>query len=741
MSDNKNLTDFEKIINERFHKKYYIEENRYNIINIENILFCDKTHLVSQFKDLIILNEIFDFLTKFYPLMESSILLPKILNYYEKNFFLFPNYIGLPESKYLYNNIHNKQRILNEQGTKLENKNDKKEVNKENEEKIIFDNSVYNSIMKGSSFSIFDLRKHKENLDSIMDINKLINEIEKNNYKINNFNNLKNGNPPDNKKEDIKNIKLNIMNKNILFYKKTPKNNKNDLMINKRNDSIQIKKIKNNLSSIYIKSHIKQKLLNKEIQINNKTEDFISFLKRKNDSLVNLLKTSRLKTELHKNYSGSKKKYIYKKYSPINKNDKFSFSINKKEKNFKNDSLNSIKRKKNNYTKLNGVKRDNLNIAVFSYINKPNNIVNYTIKNQYFNSTKDTNKNKISYEKLNKDSMINRKIDTEDKNENQNINYLDLLPKENIVNLFNNTSINEENLNLNINYKNIKTKLKYKFFFSNIKKFSSSKEGNILNTTKTKLKNVNNIITSIKNKMIKENKFKINQRILQLISNRNESNKNNEKNVKTDKNIISIKKLVQLNKKRINQKCNLKNKLLLSMENSNSQKYNKFKTLNNSNFNQSSIFIYKNQINTTRKRHFKKNKNNLTIIPSYYSPFELRNKSFVNSLTINSNRIRHPIYKEEKEHKYKIYLKNKSNILFKTLNNSKEINFKKSPKKNCNKISVEKKGNIKIKNYKTIGQNKKNGFILIEDKNRKTDKNSNIRNIFTSNLKYKILKK
>ena len=121
--------------------------------------------------------------------MESSILLPKILNYYEKNFFLFPNYIGLPESKYLYNNIHNKQRILNEQETKVENKN---EENKENEEKNIFDNSVYNSIMKGSSFfSILDLRKNNEKLDSIIDINKLINEIDKNNYKINNFNNLK----------------------------------------------------------------------------------------------------------------------------------------------------------------------------------------------------------------------------------------------------------------------------------------------------------------------------------------------------------------------------------------------------------------------------------------------------------------------------------------------------------------------------------------------------------------------
>ena len=37
----------------------------------------------------------------------------------KKNCFLFPSYARLSESKYLYNNIHNKQRILNEQETKL----------------------------------------------------------------------------------------------------------------------------------------------------------------------------------------------------------------------------------------------------------------------------------------------------------------------------------------------------------------------------------------------------------------------------------------------------------------------------------------------------------------------------------------------------------------------------------------------------------------------------------------------
>ena len=124
MSSNKYITSIEKIINDKFHKKYYIDENIYNIIKIENLLYCDKTHLVSEFKDLMILNEIFEFLSKLYPLTQSASLLKKMINYYEKNCFLFPNYARLPESKYLYNNIHNKQRILNEQATKIENISD-----------------------------------------------------------------------------------------------------------------------------------------------------------------------------------------------------------------------------------------------------------------------------------------------------------------------------------------------------------------------------------------------------------------------------------------------------------------------------------------------------------------------------------------------------------------------------------------------------------------------------------------
>ena len=108
----------------------------------------------------------------------------------QKNSILFPNFLGLPEGKYIYQNIIQKQQLFMDQITKNEdniNNSDKKYKKEEkvlyNCDKKIFDNSVYNSIMKGSSFSVFDIRKNGDKLDSIADINNLILEIDNKNNK------------------------------------------------------------------------------------------------------------------------------------------------------------------------------------------------------------------------------------------------------------------------------------------------------------------------------------------------------------------------------------------------------------------------------------------------------------------------------------------------------------------------------------------------------------------------------
>ena len=89
MSVNKNLSDFEKIINKKFHEKYYLEPNYYNIIKIENIIYNDKSHLVSQFREQLIFNDIFDFFSKYYSTKEIRPLLIKCFSYYKKIVFYF----------------------------------------------------------------------------------------------------------------------------------------------------------------------------------------------------------------------------------------------------------------------------------------------------------------------------------------------------------------------------------------------------------------------------------------------------------------------------------------------------------------------------------------------------------------------------------------------------------------------------------------------------------------------------
>ena len=102
----------EKYIFTCFFKKYNINDNVYNITVINNIIFNEKTHIVALFKDYLIYDDLSEFLKRYYISYEYNIRLPKFLEYYEKYCIFFPNYLPLFESKYIYQNIHKKQKIL-----------------------------------------------------------------------------------------------------------------------------------------------------------------------------------------------------------------------------------------------------------------------------------------------------------------------------------------------------------------------------------------------------------------------------------------------------------------------------------------------------------------------------------------------------------------------------------------------------------------------------------------------------
>ncbi len=184
-----------KLTNNNLHKKYYINELEYGTSVINNIIYNEKTHIVAVFKDYLISDDNSEFLKRYYNRLDTSIRLPKFFEYYEKYSRIYPNYTVLNESKYIYRNIHKKQKMIDlqqkieesEEKRKKINLNNKHKRNKEKDE-LVFSTDIYNSIVNNSQdlYSIlFGINKNNENHQkSIEDINKIINEIEKYNIEI-----------------------------------------------------------------------------------------------------------------------------------------------------------------------------------------------------------------------------------------------------------------------------------------------------------------------------------------------------------------------------------------------------------------------------------------------------------------------------------------------------------------------------------------------------------------------------
>ena len=156
------LISFEKyahnhLINE-YKKSIHIE---YNSLIINNLLCNGKCHLVSLFKDYLILDETADFFVRFYPKNKAISKLKQLFNYYEESSFIFPNYIPLKEAKYIYRNIMKKQRVIDEQENldEIKEKKKKKSKNKISLNNLysqdsfndkFFNSSIYNSICNGN---------------------------------------------------------------------------------------------------------------------------------------------------------------------------------------------------------------------------------------------------------------------------------------------------------------------------------------------------------------------------------------------------------------------------------------------------------------------------------------------------------------------------------------------------------------------------------------------------------------
>ena len=75
-------------------KKYIVSQNRYNRYIINHLIYIRKKTIVSRFKDHLIMDDIGEYLKRFYKLNESDKRIPKISEYYQKYSLFSPVYIA-----------------------------------------------------------------------------------------------------------------------------------------------------------------------------------------------------------------------------------------------------------------------------------------------------------------------------------------------------------------------------------------------------------------------------------------------------------------------------------------------------------------------------------------------------------------------------------------------------------------------------------------------------------------------
>ena len=426
----------EKLIYKSF-RKYYNNNSKFNIMKIDEIINNEKSHLVAEFKDFLVMGDMGEFILKYYNKKEIDAIYKQILDYYNENLFIFPNYVALYESKYIYNNIQKKQKIIDIQeelndNKDQKNKNEKKEKQDPNK---VFSVKEIDSILNETNTS--GIRKYfgisdnsvtengiNKNEQQIFELIEKINVMEKNSINDNKENN-NNKNYRDNnkslKQEDKKiSIKGNISNGNNKRIIKEKENisNQKEKVIKGRNEKINIygqdktkniseikyfenKTLKNsnNLSqpNLYIKNQSNTKII------------FMNSINEKNNSKENSKKVKEIiDKEIKKNDLAvqNKKKIIEKFYSKENNKNLLNKIMNKT----KNFSL----FQENNEYNINGMNKSH-----------PKIIINKTIIKEVV-SNKNKNTQNLVYSKKNKNykkELMNFLFSSKTGNDSKKLKY------------------------------------------------------------------------------------------------------------------------------------------------------------------------------------------------------------------------------------------------------------------------------------------------------------------------------
>ena len=90
------------------HGKYLTSQEYYDSKIASDIMYNEQRHIVSVFKEYLIFDDFSEYLKRFYTIKEAQERLPRVFEFYDHYSKVFPNYVSVPESTYMFKNIERK---------------------------------------------------------------------------------------------------------------------------------------------------------------------------------------------------------------------------------------------------------------------------------------------------------------------------------------------------------------------------------------------------------------------------------------------------------------------------------------------------------------------------------------------------------------------------------------------------------------------------------------------------------
>ena len=477
------MKTIKKLANFNFTIQY--TKNEYNSIVVNHIIHNDPGHIVAEFKDFLIAGDINEFLQKSYKMNEINFLLPKIFEYYINSSVIFPNYVILPESKYIYKNIQKKQKVIDAiQDQEDKDERIKKGLIKEEEKENVFTTQIVDSILNQTDTSgikqYFGLSTEGNSLE-ISKVNNIINDINSCDYQnlknkncshINEYYTQSSRNETNNNRTNGNILGINIRDK--IMQKQ-----------NNKNEKFYIKKKQNDINALKSKKKSKMSLEINKIIIDNGSNSNKNFKNIKNSynldkrgiQLSNSIKNINELTLNNKTNNGVLLKNIYSRNKDI-PNKKFSKNKKENDKNNKNKNKESFQKgrnftsnfiKNNNYNNyynttnnINGgadIPQQNYNSNSNSHYNINNKNIAKCITSRQFYKLENNHNNNELVKTLYKNVDLKNKRNSFKSNENYNGSNKKIIKKSIINILLNNNKElqTEENSSIIRNRKSIKT--------------------------------------------------------------------------------------------------------------------------------------------------------------------------------------------------------------------------------------------------------------------------------------------